>query len=53
MGSIGHAADLPDYMAAISGNVTTTPAEVANNNVLALNTAMFGLYETARPGVPA
>ena len=24
-----------------------TPAEVANNNVLALNTAMFGLYETA------
>jgi hypothetical protein len=47
MGSIGHAADLPDYMAAISGSVTTSPAEVANNNVLALNTAMFGLYETA------
>src|ERR1700681_1283327 len=52
MGSIGHAADLPDYMAAISGNVTTSPAEVANNNVLALNTGMFALDETAGRGFP-
>jgi hypothetical protein len=47
MTSIGHAADLPDYMAPISGDVTSSPAQVANSNLLALNTAMFGLYETA------
>ena len=43
----GHAADLPSYMAPIAGTVTSTPAEVADQNLLALNAAMFDLYATA------
>jgi hypothetical protein len=39
-----NAADLPAYMRPISGAVASSPAETANENVLALNTAMFGLY---------
>jgi hypothetical protein len=34
-------------MQAISGPVTSSPAETATKNVLALNTAMFGLYDAA------
>ena len=34
-------------MRAISGAVESTPAETATKNVLALNTAMFGLYDAA------
>jgi hypothetical protein len=42
-----HAADLPAYMEPISGIATTTQPEVANNNIIALNTAMFELYGNA------
>src|SRR5882762_6076348 len=34
-------------MQAIAGPVTSNPAETATRNVLALNTAMFGLYDAA------
>src|SRR5438045_4111385 len=34
-------------MQAIAGPVTSSPAETATKNVLALNTAMFGLYDAA------
>jgi hypothetical protein len=34
-------------MKPISGPVTSSPAETATKNVLALNTAMFGLYDAA------
>jgi hypothetical protein len=44
---LGHAADLPPYMAPIAGTIVTTPAEIADQNVLALNAAMFDLYGTA------
>jgi hypothetical protein len=43
----GRAADLPSYFAPIAGTVTTTPAQVGNDNVLALNAAMFDLYGAA------
>src|SRR5580693_158803 len=46
-GSGGRAAELPAYMLPIAGAVTTSPAEVANGNVLALNTSMFQLYGDA------
>ena len=46
-GPVASAADTPGYMQAISGAVTSTPVETATKNVLALNTAMFGLYDTA------
>jgi hypothetical protein len=42
-----NAADLPAYLRAISGAVDSSPAETATRNVLALNTAMFGLYDAA------
>jgi hypothetical protein len=45
--SIADAADLPDYMQPIAGTVTTTPAQVAHDNILALNTSMFQLYGEA------
>ena len=38
---------LPSYMDPISGRTVSTPAETANRNVLALNTAMFDLYGDA------
>jgi hypothetical protein len=38
---------LPAYMAPISGRTTSTPAETATKNILALNTMMFDLYGTA------
>ena len=47
LGSAGRAAELPAYMQPIAGAVTTSPAEVANDNVLALNTSMFQLYGDA------
>jgi hypothetical protein len=43
----GHAAGLPSYMEPISGPTTSTPAETATSNVLALNTAMFELYDNS------
>src|ERR1700731_2263419 len=44
-GSAASAADTPTYMQTISGPVTSSAAEPATKNVLALNTAMFGLYD--------
>jgi len=41
------AQNLPSFMEPIEGRVTSTPAETANKNVLALNTAMFDLYGDA------
>jgi hypothetical protein len=38
---------LPSYMAPISGRTASSPAETATNNVLALNTAMFELYDNS------
>ena len=43
----GHAASLPSYLAPISGPTASTPAETATNNVLALDTAMFELYDNS------
>jgi hypothetical protein len=45
--TLGHAQGLPAYMQPIEGVTTTSPADVANNNILALNAAMFGLYDGA------
>ncbi len=39
------AADVPAYMDVIVAGAPPTPAETARENMLALNTAMFGLYE--------
>jgi hypothetical protein len=47
LASLGHAAELPDYMQPIAGIVRTSPTEVANDNVLALNKSMFQLYDEA------
>ncbi|SDS96381.1 hypothetical protein [Bradyrhizobium canariense] len=41
------AQNLPSYMAPISGLTTTTPADIATKDVLALNTGMFELYGDA------
>ena len=40
-------ADLPSFMAPISGPVASSPAETATKNVLALNSMMFELYDDA------
>ena len=42
-----HAQALPSYMGPISGVTTTTPAETATKDMLALNTAMFEFYGDA------
>src|SRR5262245_37826318 len=39
------AADMPAYMDVIVAGEPPAPAELARQNVLALNTAMFGLYD--------
>ncbi len=46
-GPAASAADTPAYMEAISGRVTSSAADTATKNVLALNAAMFGLYDAA------
>jgi hypothetical protein len=38
---------LPAFMQPIAGVTTSTPAQTANANVLALNTGMFALYDSA------
>jgi hypothetical protein len=38
---------LPDYMQPIAGRTSSTPAEIATKNILALNTMMFELYGSA------
>jgi hypothetical protein len=45
--SAARADDLPDYMKPIAGHPTSTPAENATKNVLALNSSMFELYDSA------
>jgi hypothetical protein len=40
-------AGLPDYLSTISGTKPPAPAELANKNVLQLNTSMFSLYDNA------
>jgi hypothetical protein len=45
--AIAQAQSLPSYMAPISGVTTTTPADIATKDVLALNTGMFELYGDA------
>jgi hypothetical protein len=47
LAATAHAAELPAYMEPISGTVTTSPTEVANSDILALDTAMFQLYDDA------
>lgn len=41
------AQSLPSYMDPISGKTTATPSDIATKDVLALNSAMFDLYENA------
>jgi hypothetical protein len=41
------AAEVPDYMRPIAGEVASSPAQTANADVLALNAAMFDLYGNA------
>lgn len=41
------AAELPPYMEPIAGTVTTSPTASANADILALDTAMFQLYDNA------
>jgi len=45
--TMGHAQGLPAYMQPIEGVTTTSPADVATNNILALNNTMFELYDAA------
>jgi hypothetical protein len=42
-----NAQNLPSYMAPIAGRTTTTPAETATKDMLALNSGMFELYGDA------
>jgi hypothetical protein len=42
-----NAAELPAFMQPIAGTTTSTPAETATKNMLALNAGMFELYDAA------
>src|SRR6478672_11411645 len=46
-GGIANAQSLPSYMAPIAGPTSTTPGEIATNDMLARNTGMFELYGDA------
>jgi hypothetical protein len=46
-GPAANAADTADLLRTIAGPISSSPAETATKDVLALNTAMFGLYDTA------
>jgi len=46
-GPAAQAQDLPSFMAPIAGRTTSSPAETATKNVLALNSMMFELYDDA------
>src|SRR6266571_5398107 len=41
------AADLPDYLAGLTGTTPQAPAALATRDVLQLNTSMFALYDAA------
>ena len=47
IGAPASAQSLPPYMQPIEGRTTTSAADIANKNVLALNTMMFELYGDA------
>jgi hypothetical protein len=47
LGMPANAQELPSYMAPIAGRPASSPAETATKDVLALNTAMFELYDDA------
>lgn len=42
-----YAAELPDYMQGLVGTTKSSPSDVADANLLALNNSMFELYDTA------
>jgi hypothetical protein len=44
-------AEMPTYMDVIVAGEPPSPAETARQNVLALNTAMFGLRKNLSPSV--
>jgi hypothetical protein len=44
---LGAANELPAYMKVIVGGGSPNPAETARQNVLALNSAMFALYDAS------
>src|SRR5438445_6728245 len=44
---VAEAQDLPSFMAPIAGRPSSSPADTATKNVLALNTMMFELYDDA------
>ena len=44
---VANAQSLPSYMAPIAGPTSATPEDIANKDVLALNTGMFELYGDA------
>src|SRR6201993_4756674 len=44
---VAEAQDLPSFMAPIAGRTTSSPADTATKNVLALNSMMFELYDDA------
>jgi hypothetical protein len=46
-GNTSRAADLPSYLRQLVGTPTPSPSEIANQNVLQLNTTMFDLYANA------
>ncbi len=46
-GTTAKSQDLPSYMAPISGRTASSSVETATKNILALNTAMFELYDNA------
>jgi hypothetical protein len=47
LGSASRAAELPDYMKVIVSPTSPNAQDTANNNVTALNTEMFSLYDTS------
>src|SRR5712691_12032362 len=47
VGSVAEAQDLPSFMAPIAGRPSSSPADTATKNVLALNSMMFELYDDA------
>src|SRR5246127_3773807 len=46
-GPVADAQDLPSFMAPIAGRPSSSPADTATKNVLALNSMMFELYDDA------
>src|SRR5258707_70447 len=47
LGPVAEAQDLPTFMAPIAGRPSSSPADTATKNVLALNSMMFELYDDA------